>query len=114
MAIPSARGSAPPVNRVGSPVSPWPYSMVRPWALPSPYSSTTSTLGHDLAPEDVAEGLRHADHVPLPVGHHEVRGMPALLREIQAHSRGSRGRACRRIFYRGGLLLPVVFGEQQV
>jgi hypothetical protein len=74
----------------------------------------TRALGHDLAPEDVAERLRHAYHVTLPVGHHEVRGVPELLGEIQHHSRGARGRACRRIFYRGGLLLPVVLGEQQV
>ena len=37
-AAPSPRGSAPPVKRSGSP-SP-PYSMVRPWALPKPNSST--------------------------------------------------------------------------
>src|SRR5918997_6659950 len=47
-------------------------------------------LGHDLAPEDVAQGLRRADDVPLPVRHDEVGGV--LLRVRRGRGRKARGR----------------------
>src|SRR5918997_2297397 len=62
-------------------------------------------FGHHLAPENVAQGLRRADDVPLPVGHDEVRGVlpqvgrgrwPVVSRRAAQSGVGLHGRVVRR------------------
>src|SRR4051794_38012359 len=50
------------------------------------------TLGHYLAPEDIAQGLRRADDVTLLVRDDEVRGVRLRLRGVREGSRRRGGR----------------------
>src|SRR5215218_447932 len=81
------------------------------------------TFRHNLAPEDVAQGLRRADHVPLPVRHDEVSGV--LLRvggrvvrgrtgsgRVELHGRLVR-RGLREVYPRR-FAGPVLLEEQRV